>query len=266
MKRSKAGVNERYRQILDVLNERTAVDVPYLTSLVGVSAATVRRDLRYLEAKGQLKRTYNGAKVIESFQKYGTPYDPKRKEKCAIAKYAASLVEWDTTILVNSGTTTFLIIENLFDKNMTIVTNNLFTVSKLLDSAPGIVAKILLVGGILHSGDDGLIGDFTMHSISSVVSSQTFLAATGISASGITSISPEKALVSNAMIRQCRGPIYVVVDSGKLGKETNFYTCPVTDITCVITDTGADPNEVKKIRQLGVEVALINPDTGEREQ
>lgn len=266
MKRSKAGVNKRHQQILDSLNERIAVDVPYLTSLVGVSAATVRRDLRYLEAEGHLKRTYNGAKVIDYLQKRGMAHDYKRKEKCAIAKYAASLVERDTTVFINSGTTTFLVIENLFDKNVTIVTNNLFTVSKLLDSTPGILAKILLTGGGLHSGDDGLSGDFTIHSISSVVSSRTFLAATGISASGITSISPEKALVSNAMIKQCRGPKYVLVDSSKLGKETNFFTCPVTEITCVITDSGADIEEVDKIRRLGVEVALINPDTGERVQ
>lgn len=265
MKQSRTGVNQRQEQILDVLNMKMVADVPYLSSLLKVSSATIRRDLRCLEAEGKIKRIYNGAKITDHFVKRGI-HAVKRREKAAIAKYAASLVERNTTVFVNSGTTTYLIIENLFDKNVTVVTNNLYTVFKSLDSTPGIVANILLTGGVLHSGDNSLFGDFTMHAISSVISSQTFLGVTGISASGLTSISPEKALISNAMIDQCHGPKYVVIDSSKLGKKTNFYTCPLNKITCIITDTLADPEEVKKIQELGVEVALINPDTGEREQ
>lgn len=265
MKRSRTGVNQRHEQILDVLNIETTADVPYLSSLLNVSAATVRRDLRYLEAEGKIRRVYNGAKLTDHFIKEGIQAI-NRREKSAIAKYAASLVERDTTVFVNSGTTTYLIIENLFEKNVTVVTNNLYAVVKTIDSTPGIIANILLTGGVLHSGENTLFGDFTINAISSVISSQTFIGATGISASGLTSISPEKALISNAMINQCHGPKYVVIDSSKLGKKTNFYTCPLNKISCVITDTLADPEEVKKIRELGVEVALINPATGEREQ
>lgn len=266
MKKSRAGVDERHYAILEILGAKTVVDVPYLSTTIGVSAATIRRDLRYLESKGQLKRIYNGARLASFPLQHGLAGDQRRKEKSAVAKYAASLVERGTTIFVNSGTTTFQVIENLSDKNVTVITNNLFIVSKYLDSTSGIIAKILLTGGFLHSGDDGLIGDFAINSISSVISSQTFLGVTGISSSGITTLSPEKAFISNAMIKQCHGPKYVVTDSSKLGKETNFFTCPVTDITSVITDTLANSEEVKKIRDLGVEVILINPETGERDQ
>ena len=265
MKRSRSGVNQRHERILEVLNTKIMVDVPYLSSLLNVSSATIRRDLRYLEAEGRLKRIYNGAKIADNFVKQGI-HTVQRREKGAIAKYAASLVERDTTVFINSGTTTFLIIEQLFDKNVTIVTNNLYTVFRTLDSTPGIIANILLTGGALHSGDNSLFGDFTINAISSVISSQIFIGVTGISASGITSISPEKALISNTMINQCHGKKYVVVDSSKIGQKTNFYTCPVNKISCVITDTAANREEIKNIREQGVEVALINPDTGEREQ
>ena len=61
------------------------------------------------------------------------------------------------------------------------------------------------------------------------------------------------------MIARCKGPKIVVADGSKIGNSTSFYTCPVTDISCLVTDTSADPEELQRIRNTGVEVVVVDP-------
>jgi len=52
---------ERWEQLRSILGRDRVVRVEELTAHLGVSSATIRRDLRELEKLGELRRVYGGA-------------------------------------------------------------------------------------------------------------------------------------------------------------------------------------------------------------
>ncbi|MBL9205471.1 MAG: DeoR/GlpR transcriptional regulator, partial [Opitutaceae bacterium] len=51
---------ERHRRVTDLLAERQKLTLEELCAVLGVSPATVRRDLQYLERIGRVVRTHGG--------------------------------------------------------------------------------------------------------------------------------------------------------------------------------------------------------------
>ena len=64
---------------------------------------------------------------------------------------------------------------------------------------------------------------------------------------------PETA-VNDMMMRRCQGPCYVLAPRGKIGQEHNFLSGSIDKISTLITCTGADQEEVQKMRAHGLEV------------
>ena len=52
---------ERDRKILEELEKKQSVTVPALSDMLGVSEVTIRKDLKRLEERGRLQRTFGGA-------------------------------------------------------------------------------------------------------------------------------------------------------------------------------------------------------------
>ena len=89
---------ERYSEILRVVNEEHAVTVQELTELLDTSESTIRRDLTTLHKRGELVKVHGGATAVESG--YTTKdaalsvrRDLNREVKQKIGKYAATLVQ-----------------------------------------------------------------------------------------------------------------------------------------------------------------------------
>ena len=55
---------ERYKTILEILEERNAATVTELALLVGTSESSIRRDLTVLDREGKLRKVYGGATAI----------------------------------------------------------------------------------------------------------------------------------------------------------------------------------------------------------
>ena len=110
------GFSERKDVILGEIKRRGRVSVPELSSLLGVSQVTVRRDLQRLEREGYVVKTYGGAVSTDrvafefSFQK---KLQRNIAEKERIGRYAAGLVEEGEAIFLDNGTTTLQIAYNL---------------------------------------------------------------------------------------------------------------------------------------------------------
>jgi DeoR family transcriptional regulator of aga operon len=108
--------DRRAKEILRLLLHQGKTSIEELTSVMGTSPASVRRDLVRLEERGLVHRTHGGAMLAEQ-----AVYEPFRfdasfqvredrfaQEKQRIGKAAASLVEEGETIGLTAGTTTFV--------------------------------------------------------------------------------------------------------------------------------------------------------------
>ena len=125
---AEALMHERKSDILDRITQDGKVLVGDLAKIYKVSEATVRRDIRELEEKGLLTRTFGGAVPLDykrfepSFKENAERY---LEEKKSIGRYAASLIQDEDTLLLDAGTTTLELAKNLKAKNTTVLTNSI---------------------------------------------------------------------------------------------------------------------------------------------
>ena len=110
---------ERQEKIVQILEERPRVTVEELAKQLGVTAMTIRRDLKYLESVQIVSRTFGGA-VLKSKLTLELPRQEKemqhQAEKERIGQAAAALVEEEQTVLLDAGTTTMAIAKELIKK------------------------------------------------------------------------------------------------------------------------------------------------------
>lgn len=147
MKSSQGIVYKRRQHILKALQEKKVVLVEDLAKELGVSEITVRRDLQSFDDQHLIERFYGGARLLEgSFQKKSTRQSSHIVQKQEIAKLAATLVHDHDMIFINSGSTAFLLLNYLSDRNVTIITNN----GRAIFRNPSSKAEIVLSGGEIY--------------------------------------------------------------------------------------------------------------------
>ena len=141
---------------MKALQEKKVVIVEDLAKELDVSEITVRRDLQSFDDQHLIERFYGGARLLEgSFQKEEyLAVKPHRSKKQEIAKLAATLVHDHDMIFINSGSTAFLLLNYLSDRNVTIITNN----GRAIFRNPSSKAEIVLSGGEIYEKKKSLVG------------------------------------------------------------------------------------------------------------
>ena len=109
------GLSPREEEILTLLRSGKEYPVTRLAEELGVSAVTIRSDLRSLDTKGLIVRSH-GKAVVATTPQVGMRNDAHTKIKEAIAKAAAKLVKDGDSIMITNGSTCSLIPRSLFGK------------------------------------------------------------------------------------------------------------------------------------------------------
>ena len=124
-------IAERQSRLRDLLAQRGMSDLDSLAAELRVSQSTVRRDVELLESQGLVKRTHGGVIWMgdrgSSLRPYAfdqrMAYNVENKRK--IGRAARSLVNPGETVLIDGGTTTYYLAEQLLGIPLQIVTNSL---------------------------------------------------------------------------------------------------------------------------------------------
>ena len=251
-------IEDRRGKILEMLTQEGKVKVSELSRLFSISEVTIRNDLSELEAAGLLERTHGGA--ITTYKAYYSMSLNERartneEEKRKIASAAASMISDGDTIMINSGTTTLFVVQELKNvKNLTIVTNSL-PISQEIGHHKNI--HVILLGGNFNPQYQFTYGDDTIIQLKRYKADKLILAADGISSEdGITTCHHFEAEVNRQMIARVNKTI-VVADYTKIGRASFAYIDPLQNIDCLVTKKNANRNEIKLITETGIEVRLV---------
>ncbi|TXT41896.1 MAG: DeoR family transcriptional regulator [Spirochaetes bacterium] len=256
---SNAAVYKRRSQILDLVNHRGSVSVEELTSTLGVSAITIRRDLDHLCHDGSLMRkhgkavsvTYDATAMPE--KKLSEKDDLNIEEKLRIAQKAASFVAENDIVFMNSGSTTLCFLRALRDKRIKVITNNAAAIAS--EHSPSI--ELMILGGEYREQSQSLVGEFALNAISNIYADHTFLGTNGISLEkGLTTSVYQECSVNQAMIDHTHGQVVVLADSSKMGKVANFVSSPLSKIDVVVTDAGCPDEYREGLKALGIRVVI----------
>ena len=254
----------RADQILRELRKEGSLSLEELISSLGASAASVRRDLAKLEAKGLVRRTHGGVTLVEPLLYEPFRYDSlfqnreqhRTAEKRRIGMAAAELIQENETVGFTAGTTTTHVARNLRNRhNIRVITNGI-NIAMELSNCAGL--KTFVTGGFVQwAGSFSLVGHAAITSLTDVYMDRVFVSVCGIDiARGITVIEPEEALTFRTMLHQAK-QVIVVADSTKLGIVTPALICPISDVHMIVTDTRASDKAIAPFLERGIEVRKV---------
>ncbi len=212
----------------------------HLADSLGVSEATVRRDLQDLESRGLLNRIHGGA-TLDGISRTEPLFEDKQdshpEAKEAIALAALSLIDDGDRIYLDGGSTV-LALARLLDRkrHLIIVTNSLMAASELM----GTEHRLILVGGEFRSLSRTLIGPLTAPVINSLRVDKAFMGTIGFSAEeGITTTDPGEAFTKEQVMARA-AEVILLADSSKLGIHSFARSGRPGDINVLITESGSD--------------------------
>jgi len=239
------------------------ISVQELVEQVGTSAPSIRRDLARLEKRGLVLRTHGGVTLVEPLL-----YEPFRHDtsfqarelrsadaKRRIGFAAAELVGEHETVGLTAGTTTTQVGRSLRHRRGISVITNAVNIGMELSNQPAI--KTMLRGGTLAwAWTFALAGQPALNFLRDVYLDKAFIGVTGFDLErGITTLEPEEATVSQAMIRNAK-KVIVVADSKKIGHVSPALVCPVSAVHMLVTDEHVPQEVHTKLLDMGIEVVL----------
>lgn len=248
----------RMADILDLIAERGEVSLSELTERFASSAATLRRDLTTLADQGLIVRTHGGAKAAGSLAEVPVSLRDTRFQdaKRRISRAAAIRIPRERhAVALSGGSTSAGVVRELVNHtDLTIVTNSL-TIASI--AAPYPRLKVVMTGGILRPRSLELVGVLAEGTFGAVNVGTAILGADGVSAeAGITTHDETEARTNRAMVMKARTTV-VVAHGSKIGQAALAQMTESSRITTLITDDSADPDELQKLRDLGVEVVVV---------
>jgi len=117
--------------------------------------------------------------------------------------------------------------------------------------------RVVLVGGVLRSDELSLVGGMADAALSGLRLDRAFIGVGGLSVSeGATEFSMEDALVKRRLV-QISDKVVVVADHTKFGEVALCHVCGTTEIDAIVTDAAAPEDDVRALRDLGVEVEQV---------
>lgn len=153
--------NERFDEIMRYLKDNKSAKVETLAELLYTSEATIRRDLKKMQAMGLIERVHGGAYIDERSGEISHLLRRKKNEsgKREVAKLALEVLPQFNTVFVDSSTTSLYLLEKMNLGLKTVVTNGILSAESV--SKLGNVSVILL-GGKVEEHTSSVIGSLTL--------------------------------------------------------------------------------------------------------
>lgn len=263
-------LQDRWKRIIDELNSERVTSVEELTERLGVSPATIRRDLNELHELGHLLRVRGGATRADSTIHNPRAGDGERRSgltgqsafadsvitnaaaKRAIARLALSYIMPGLSMIIDGGTTTFMMASMMADEPYHVLTTSV-PILQCLFERPRI--KVTLPGGelfrdqsiILNPYDDGILQHFAAQ--------RMFIGCQALTRNGL--LQTDTLLVqSERRLMERASEVIVLADSSKIDAPASLSVCPLKDIDVLITDENIDPSAVRWLNAHDIDVRI----------
>ncbi|MET8635124.1 DeoR/GlpR family DNA-binding transcription regulator [Streptomyces sp. NPDC004096] len=243
----------RHQLILRALRSGGPAAVTDLSEQLGVSPATIRRDLVKLEDDGLLTRVHGGAVVDEGDQPFAEVAEMRVPEKDSIAVGAAGMIRDGESVLLDIGTTAFRLARQLHGRRLTVITSNLVVYEELADDE-GI--ELVLLGGMVRREYRSLVGFLTEDNLRQLHADWLFLGTSGVRPGGqVMDTTVVEVPVKRAMIKSS-DRIVLLADAAKFPGTGMAKVCDAGDLDVVVTNAPVEPATRSSLDEAGVELIV----------
>ncbi|MCL2780245.1 MAG: DeoR/GlpR family DNA-binding transcription regulator [Actinomycetia bacterium] len=233
-----------------------------LATRFDVSEVTIRHDLDLLSQAGKIRRVRGGTIALVR-QAEEVPYearsDTQRSGKAAIARCAMNMVGDNDTILLDVGTTTMLIAEEIVRRTdlegLTVVTNGLNIALALEAACPRV--QVVVTGGTLRPAQHSMVDPLAGFILQRLRASVAFIGADGIHRiHGVSTTNFPEAEMKRRLLAAANRRV-VVADGLKFAQQALVKVCDLSDIDTVVSCGDIDDGVLNEITKR-VEVQLAD--------
>jgi DeoR/GlpR family transcriptional regulator of sugar metabolism len=206
----------------------------------GVSSMTLRRDLTRLEQENAVLRVPGGAVSVDSVVRqqegeFSARINYNAHEKLEIADKAIKLVERQSCIFIDGGSTTTYFARALPDDNFYVLTNAIVIAETILRKEKPTVS---LLGGDLKKNNFITVGKSCLDFIDGVNIQTAVMTATGFikETGNFTCGNQSEAEVKRRVIERA-DRVIMLLDSSKVNKKTPYTFANLSDVNCMVVDS-----------------------------
>jgi DeoR family transcriptional regulator, aga operon transcriptional repressor len=257
---------QRWNALLELMSDDGQLTVAQAAQALGVSHATIRRDMDQLAKQQLVTRTRGGA--IAGNVSYDLPlrYKTERHapEKQRIGRAAAALIARGATVALNGGTTTSEVARALATRPdlqdsedggsapaVTVVTNAMNIANEL---AVRQQVKIVMTGGVTRGQSYELIGPLATLVLAELTCDWAILGVDALDPRvGATAHHEGEASINHLMATRAE-QVMIVADSSKLGQRAFARVCTVDEIDVIVTDKGVAEASLAAFTERGIRV------------
>ena len=248
-------MENRFERIKAEIAKRGKIYNVDIAKVLGVSLATVRRDLEAMESEGLLRRTHGGA--VPATEENELPFFNKisafQEEKRRIGVATAALIPDEAVIGCTGGTTIMSVMRELKGRRLIVVTN---AINVAMELAPLESIQVFVTGGSLRPRSYELIGQVADRSIGEFHFNVALLGVNGISLEhGLSTYVIGEAHTAALYIRQA-DEVWIVADHSKIGKIAPALIAPISRVKRLVTDGGIEPEDRRRFEAAGVDVVV----------
>lgn len=247
-------MEQRRNAIVDFINNKGNITFAQLEKkFPNVSQMTLRTDLKSLDEAKKIVRIHGGAKSVEVV--LGTDdYIGRRSvrnvdEKQSIAQKVIPFIKPNTTVFLDSGSTTTALAKIWPDQPNFIFTSSMACVMELSKLQH---PTVFVLGGELNKYSMSVCGVRAIESVKMINFDLAVL--------GITSYSTDvgfscgvlmESYLKQAVLQQSAEKI-ILMDSSKIDKKSTFHICQLEEVDTVISDQNVSKDFQTECEKAGI--------------
>ena len=254
---------EKHRQqlIVNILEQRQFASVRSLTQLLNASEATIRRDITKMSNRGEITKIRGGAESISKMKKkknissssFILDKTKNAKTKKLIAKRAVELCANGDSIIINGGSSTFMMGEYLDKLQLNILTNSFVLANYISENSTN---QVSLPGGEIYREQGIILSSYESDTTENYRGTMMFMGTPGVGEFGVMESDP-LLIRSEKKLKKQTEKLVILADSTKLGQQSNFIFCPLTEVDILITDSNANPKLIKTFEEQNIDVIVV---------
>lgn len=227
-----------------VSSDRVAVDL-------GVSAMTIRRDLRRLDADGLVHRVAGGAVLLATS---GEPFEQRvahgTQEKETIARAAVATTAAPSMAL-DAGTTVAHVVPHLAPGTL-VVTHSVPVMGACAERGD---LELIGLGGAYQPSTRSFAGPATRAGLQVLAVEAALLSAVAVRPDGLYCANPLDAETKQLLVAAA-GRVVVLVDHTKLTASAPLRFATLDAVDVLVVDSGVDPEHLAMLRGAVAEVVV----------
>lgn len=251
-------IEERYKYILDLLEQNGKVLVKDLSIQFKVSESMIRKDLQVLEKSNLLQRTYGGAinskRTIVNGESFFKRVEKNTDLKEIIAKKAYDQINENDTIFLDASTISYLLAKLLIksNNNITLITN-MFEISSMISVDCKI--QFIFIGGDYNAIVGGSIGSHSIEQIKLYRCNKAFVGCSGVDLrDGSISTGVSEDANTKKTIMSISKQTYLLAPNERFNLDGIFKFSTITDCNSIITEAPPSKTIMTLLEQYDVQL------------